>query len=403
MITITIRERFGVNAMSDLHSRLTNLLQHFVGNGLPGCACMVTKDGKTIYENYLGFADIDKELLITDETIYRIFSMTKVVTCTAALMLYERGLFLLNDPLEEYLPEFKNQRVFEKQENGNYIERPAANKILVKDLFTMTSGITYPGDANETERMTARAMSNIEQRVRQGEAIDVQTISKMIASIPLAFEPGSQWHYGLSHDVLGAFIEVLSGKTFGQFLKDEIFDPLQMEDTFFKVPENKQHRISNVYIRNEQGKLVSSKKADEAFHIDFPYENGGAGLFSTLRDYNRFAQMLANGGQLHGVQIIGRKTIELMSQNHLTLENSNNYNWDYLKGYGYGLGVRVMENPSLGGINSSIGEFGWSGMLGTWVLIDPKEKLSAVYMQQMYPNLEAYHQPRLRSVIYGTI
>ncbi|MGN7942848.1 serine hydrolase domain-containing protein [Virgibacillus sp. 6R] len=389
--------------MSDLHSRLTTLLQHFVENGLPGCACMVTKDGKTIYENYLGFADIDKELPITDETIYRIFSMTKVVTCTAALMLYERGLFLLNDPLEEYLPEFKNQRVFEKQEKGNYIERPAANKILVKDLFTMTSGITYPGDANETERMTARAMSNIDQRVRQGEAIDVQTISKIIASIPLAFEPGSQWHYGLSHDVLGAFIEVLSGKTFGQFLKDEIFDPLQMEDTFFKVPENKQHRISNVYIRNEQGKLVSAKEADEAFQIDFPYENGGAGLFSTLRDYNRFAQMLANGGQLHGVQIIGRKTIELMSQNHLTLENSNNYNWDYLKGYGYGLGVRVMENPSLGGINSSIGEFGWSGMLGTWVLIDPKEKLSAVYMQQMYPNLEAYHQPRLRSVIYGTI
>ncbi len=389
--------------MSDLHSRLTALLQHFVGNGLPGCACMVTKDEKTIYENYLGFADIDKELPITDETIYRIFSMTKVVTCTAALMLYERGLFLLNDPLEDYLPEFKNQRVFEKQENGKYIERPASYKITVKDLFTMTSGITYPGEANETERMTARAKSDIDQRVRQGEAIDVRTISKMIASIPLAFEPGSQWNYGLSHDVLGAFIEVLSGKTFGQFLKDEIFDPLQMEDTFFNVPENKQHRISNVYFCNEQGKLVSAKEADETFQIDFPYENGGAGLFSTLRDYNRFAQMLANGGQLNGVQIIGRKTIELMSQNHLTLENSNNYNWDYLKGYGFGLGVRVMEKPTLGGINSSIGEFGWSGMLGTWVLIDPKEKLSAVYMQQMYPNLEAYHQPRLRSVIYGAI
>ncbi|WP_066337993.1 serine hydrolase domain-containing protein [Metabacillus litoralis] len=387
--------------MNSIHKKLKPMLKDFVEKGPAGCACSVTHQGKTVFEDYVGMADIESQKPITEDTIYRIYSMTKVVTCTAALMLYERGHYLLNDPLEDYLPEFINPQVYRENDKGELYTTPAERSITVKDLFTMTSGLTYPGDANETERQLTKAMHVLEQQENLGEIVNARTISKKLASIPLAFDPGTRWHYSFSHDVLGAFIEVVSGKTFGQFLKDEIFDPLTMNDTFFRIPDDKKARLCSLYNRDENGNLSKNIEMDAHIQPDATFESGGGGLLSTLSDYSRFAHMLANGGELDGERIIGQKTINLMATNQLTTENSSNYNWNYLKGYGYGLGVRVMVDPALGGSNSSIGEFGWSGLLGTWVLIDPKEKLSAVYMQQMMPNLEAYHQPRLRSVIYG--
>ncbi|MCR2823645.1 serine hydrolase domain-containing protein [Lederbergia panacisoli] len=383
--------------MNRLESKLKPLLRSFVENGPPGCALSVSSNGETIFEDYVGLADIETKKEIASDTIYRIYSMTKVVTCTAALMLYERGLFLLNDPLEEYLPEFKDSQVYRKNELGELYTSPAKRSITVKDLFTMTSGLTYPGEGNETEQQVGKAMQEL------GGKLTTRTIAKSLASIPLAFDPGTKWHYGLSHDVLGAFIEVLSGKTFGQFLQEEIFEPLHMKDTFFRIPEDKKDRLASNYTRDESGKLRKNTEMDSHIQADAKFESGGGGLLSTLGDYSRFAQMLACGGKLDRERIIGRKTVNLMATNHLTQENNDQYNWGYLSGYGYGLGVRTLVDPALGGINSSIGEFGWSGLLGTWVLIDPKENLSAVYMQQMLPNLEAYHQPRLRAVIYGEI
>ncbi|CAM4016820.1 serine hydrolase domain-containing protein [Lederbergia lenta] len=389
--------------MHPLQLKLKPLLSDFVKNGPAGCACSVTHRGNTIFEDFVGLADTDTKKAITSDTIYRIYSMTKVVTCTAALMLYERGLFLLNDALEEYLPEFKDPQVYRINDRGEIYISPATRSITVKDLFTMTSGLTYPGDANETERHVAKAMEILEQNNALGEKMTIRTMSESLASIPLAFDPGTQWHYGLSHDVLGALIEVISGKSFGQFLKSEIFDPLNMNDTFFRIPEDKRGRLCSFYSLGEDGSLTKNTEMDVHIQPNAAFESGGGGLLSTLYDYSRFAHMLANGGELDGERIIGRKTIELMATNHLTTANNQNLNWNYLSGYGYGLGVRVMVDPALGGSNSSVGEFGWSGLLGTWVLIDPKEKLSAVYMQQMLPNFESYHQPRLRSVIYGAI
>lgn len=389
--------------MNSLQNKLNPLLRSFVEKGPTGCAFSVTHQGKNLYEEYVGLADIETQRSIELDTIYRIYSMTKVVTCTAALMLYERGLFLLNDPLEAYLPEFKNLQVFRKTESGEVYTTKAATSIKIKDLFTMTSGITYPGDSNETERQISKVMSELQQKEGVGDGLDARKLSRLVASIPLAFDPGTKWHYGLSHDVLGALIEVISGKTFGQFLKDEIFEPLNMKDTSFRLSNENIDRLCSLYTRDEKGSLEKNSEMDTHIQPHSIFESGGGGLLSTLRDYSQFAHMLACGGELNGERIIGRKTIDLMSTNHLTLENSQFYNWDYLAGYGYGLGVRVMIDPAIGGNNGSVGEFGWSGLLGTWVLIDPKEKLSAVYMQQMMPNLEAYHQPRLRSVIYGAI
>ncbi|MFS0862578.1 serine hydrolase domain-containing protein [Fredinandcohnia sp. 179-A 10B2 NHS] len=386
--------------MNHLQEKLQSLLRSFVERGPVGCALAVHREGERLFEDYVGYADLETKKEITSDTIYRIYSMTKVVTCTAALMLYEKGLFLLNDPLEEYLPEFKNPLVYRETESGEIYTTKASRSITVKDLFTMTSGLTYPGEGNETERQVARALKEIDQR---GERRTTRQLSQALASLPLAFDPGTRWHYGLSHDVLGALIEVLTGKSFGEFLQEEIFEPLKMEDTFFRIPESKKDRLCSFYNRDGQGDFIKNTTMDGNIQADAKFESGGGGLLSTLHDYSRFAQMLANGGTLDGERIIGRKTIDLMATDHLRQDNRENYNWDYLSGYGYGLGVRVMVDQALGGANSSVGEFGWSGLLGTWVSIDPKEKISSVYMQQMLPNLESYHQPRLRSIIYGAL
>jgi len=384
--------------MKTIH-HLQPLLRSFLEKGPAGCACSVYHQNEQVFEDYVGYADLETKKPITPDTIYRIYSMTKVVTCVAALTLYERGLFLLEDPLEEYLPEFKNPQVYREGENGEIHVTPAAKSIRVKDLFTMTSGLTYGGEANETERQVKKAMNLLQKE----DTFSVRALSKALANIPLAFDPGTQWRYGLSHDVLGAFIEVVSGKTFGQFLREEIFRPLSMDDTFFKIPDDKKERLSSLYDWKEPGVLQKNSKMDEEFQPGTLFESGGGGLLSTLNDYSRFAHMLANGGTLNGERILGVKTVELMSRNHLQPEQVATFNWDHLKGYGYGLGVRVMVNPALAGSNSSIGEFGWMGMAGTWVMIDPKEQLSAVYMHQLLPNFETYTQPRLRNVIYGAL
>jgi len=383
--------------------RLTPLLEGFVEKGPAGCAALVAQRGKVLYEKYVGLADIEKRKTITSDTIYRIFSNSKPITCAAALILYERGAFLLNDPVSDYLPEFKDLKVW-RSTNGAASEAPPAKRpVRIKDLFTMSSGMSYPGDASETARQTAIMQRDLDQKARAGSKYDVRTLSRGLAKIPVAFEPGTGWLYGLSHDVLGALIEVLSGKSFGQFLQEEIFDPLGMHDTSFRLPKAKQDRLCTLYDRSMDGVLTPRTDMDAHYQPDATFESGGGGLLSTIGDYSRFAQMMACGGRHQGTQILGRRTIQLMSTNHLDAQQLADYNWDYLAGYGYGLGVRVMMDPPAGGCNGSLGEFGWSGLAGTWLLVDPKEEFSAVYAQQMMPNFEARHQPRLRNVIYGAL
>ena len=243
--------------------RLNGLLKSFVDRGPAGCAFSVSRAGEQVYEGYFGHADLETQKPIAPDTIYRIYSMTKVITCTAALMLYERGLYLLNDPLGEYLPEFKDLQVHHQTPNGNLYTAPAKRPILVKDLFTMSSGLTYGGDQNETERLTSKVMEELKQKEKAGQKYDVRSLSKALAGIPLAFEPGTHWRYGLSHDVLGALIEVLSGKSFGEFLKEEIFDPLGMKDTFFRIPDEKKDRLCSLYNRSEDGTLNKNTSMDD--------------------------------------------------------------------------------------------------------------------------------------------
>lgn len=380
-----------------LGERLTPLLKSLMEKGPAGCACTVVHQGEVIYQEALGYADLEKKQAINLDTIYRIYSMTKVVTCVAALMLYEKGLYLLNDPLGDYLPEFRNPQVYKYNDIGIKTLVPAGAPIRIKDLFMMTSGITYGGDGNETERQTRAKME------KAAETMDTQTAVKAIASVPLAFEPGTRWKYGLSHDVLAALIEVLSGQKFGDFLEKEIFEPLGMKDTSFRIREDQRDRLCTMYDCAADGTMTTNTRLDSCYQPDCELESGGAGLLSTIGDYSKFAQALASGGELNGARILSPKTVQLMATNHLNAQQLRDFDWSQMSGYGYGLGVRVLLDPAAGGNNGSIGEFGWAGMAGSYLLIDPKEQLSIVYMQQLLPSREPFIHPRLRAVVYGAM
>jgi CubicO group peptidase (beta-lactamase class C family) len=382
------------------------LLEHFTEIGPVGCAISISLNGTTMFEHYQGFADAEKGLPITRDSIFRMYSNTKMLTITAALKLYEKGLFLMNDPIEEYLPEFARPMVCRYASNNMIKVEPSSRSITIRDLFTMCSGITYEGEHNMTQSGIAKIKDEFEKKGGYG----TREFVKALARIPLAFEPGSHWNYGLGHDVVGALIEVVSGKSFGEFLKDEIFDPLEMNDTGFFLTDANRNCLTTLYHRQD-GKLVPNYADDVNYEASHRYESGGAGLLSTLPDMTTFAMMLCAGGTLKGERILGRKTIDLMRRNHLSEQPLRDFEktcadgkWEFLSGYGYGLGVRVMIDPTMGGCNGTVGEYGWAGAAGTWMLVDPEEKLAVVYLHQLKPdNREEYCHPRLRAAIYSEL
>ncbi|HEX2945947.1 MAG TPA: serine hydrolase domain-containing protein [Clostridia bacterium] len=380
---------------------LSAMLEKFVKNGPAGCGCAVAKDGKTLYEGYFGYADLESKRPVAEDTVYRLFSMTKVIICTAAMMLFERGKFLLNEPLYEYFPEYRDTQVVVTSPSGMVGTRKAKNPMLVKHAFSMAVGMPYAfGDSP-----TIRAMTKVkEELLKKYGKYDIVTEVKAMGSVPVAFDPGTHWLYGYGHDIVAGLIQVVSGKTVGQFLKDEIFEPLGMKDTGYRFHDDIEARLVSHYKRDEKGNMTKIPGFLDEFHQpDAIYECGGAGLYSTVNDYLKFSQMLANGGIYNGTRVIGRKTIDLMRANQLNAEQLKDFNNSYLAGYGYGLGVRTLMSNAEGHSNGSVGEFGWTGALGTYVSIDPSEGLSMVYMHQMDPNMEEYHHLRVRAVVNGCL
>ncbi|MDR1616684.1 MAG: beta-lactamase family protein [Syntrophomonadaceae bacterium] len=389
-------------------SNLKELLKRFTKIGPAGCAVSVSLDGKQKFAHYEGFADVDAQRLINSETVYRMFSSSKEMTAVAALILFERGAYLLNDPVYEYLPEFRDIKIAPYEANGALESiRPAKEVIRVRDAFCMTTGLTYAGTLNHTQIKTAEVQGRL---IAGGEHTLAELMKAIAEEVPLMFEPGDSWNYGMSIDLLGRLIEIWSGKSLGQFLQYELFNPLGMKDTSFFFKGNQRERLAVAYGRGN-GDLVRYENPMDAFYEPaFKCELGGQGLLSTLADYTKFGQMLASGGTIDGVRILGSHTIDLMRQNHLTprqLEGFRNtrYRWPHLLGYGYGLGVRTIIDKVTAGASSG-NEFGWSGLAGTWGCYDTKEKLSIQYMHQLLPNsqnMDLYCHPRLRNVIYGCL
>ena len=376
-----------------------NTLSRFVDEGqIAGCAVRIMRNDEVAYEGSFGYADIEKKQEMSSEsTIFPIASMSKVVTVAGIMQLYEQGRFKMWDRVSEYLPGFRNPKVAKENPDGTYEIADAKGEVTMRQLFTMTSGVPYGWGDTAAGRIRSEKEKEWQESGKPWPG--AVEYANLVGQLPLAFEPGERWMYGFSIDVLGAVIEVLSGKTLGAYLKENILDPLGMKDTGFFVPPEKLDRVATLYYVNE-----GLKPEERWYETSKPeFESGGGGLFSTVHDYSRFAQMLLHGGTLDGVRILGRKTVDLISTDHLTPEQRKGDSWDTQRGYGYGLGVRVMTNPELAGINGSVGEWGWDGAFGNWFCVDPKENLTCVYLTTNKPGEHYRFIPKLMASMYASL
>jgi len=377
---------------------VTRLMQDFIKKGPAGCALAFAQNGETLYEGYYGLANVEEGVPVTSDTLFRLFSMTKLLVCVSGLIQFERGKLLMNDPISEYLPEYKEMNIWRKLEDGSYAVEPAKKPILVRHCFNMAVGLGGRGENPTADGIRALRRELAE---KYNGKYDHLTEVKAQAKIPMCWEPGTRWMYGPGHELVNALVEVTSGMRLGDFMKKEIFEPLGMETAAYRFYEGAEEKLSRCYSREADGSLqrVDMTMMDRNHHKDAVYESGGTGVFSNLTDYLKFSQMLANGGKYRGEQILGRKTIDMMRSNLLDDRQLQDFTNSYLAGYGYGYGVRTMMDIGRGGSNGSAGDFGWTGMAGTWVTIDPSEKFSCVYMHQMLPNMEEYHHLRVRAAV----
>lgn len=373
----------------------------------PGCSIIVYKDNKEVFRHSVGYADLENKVRLCGDELYNIYSCSKVTTVTAALQLYEKGRFLLDDPLYEYIPEFKDMTV--AADDGNITK--ASTPVTLRQLFTMTAGLTYNIDAGVEERTSERTDGKM----------DTLVFIRELAKQPLAFEPGTHWRYSLCHDVLAAVVEVISGKKFRDYVKENIFAPLGMNNSYYHIPDDKKSRLARQYFfeaasatTDDIVKLQMSRSTSEGIirktdnkvaHIfGEEYDSGGAGITTTVQDYIKLMAALANYGMgTNGERILSKGAVELMRTNQLSPSQLADFTWPDLKGYGYGLGVRTMIDRAASGSLGSFGEFGWSGAAGSTTLADPELNLAMFFAQHVINPREAYYCPRLRNILYNCI
>jgi CubicO group peptidase (beta-lactamase class C family) len=360
--------------------RIGEGMRRYVDEGkIAGAVTLVARHGKVAHVEATGLMDREARRPMERDAIFRIASMTKPITCTAVMMLFEEGRFLLDDPVAEFLPELAQAKVFVRETAEGVdladLERP----ITIRHLLMHASGLTYgfyPDDP--VSQIYAR-----EQIGRPDEPMADKI--RRLATLPLAHQPGAGWTYGMSHDVLGRLVEVISGQSFDAFLQQRIFGPLEMTDTGFFVSAHQLDRLAPVYVSDGRGGLERDlNQSDRSKPPAYP--SPGGGLVSTATDYARFCQMLLNGGVLGKAQILGRKTIELMTANHWRGDGSPFLPPSAgLSGYGFGLGMRALVDVGQATTPSSVGEYGWSGAFCTYFWVDPREQLFGVLMVQLSP------------------
>ena len=384
---------------------LKNFMDRLSSWRIPGNSVSVCVGGKEVFSYQSGYENYQNKTPMTPGKLFNVFSCSKPITVTAALQLYEKGFFLLDDPLYDFIPEYKNMYI--KNADGSVTE--AKNPITLRHLFTMQAGFGYdfglPCFAKARE-LTEGKMNTLE-------------VVKCLAREPLFFEPGSHWRYSLCHDVLAAVVEVISGKKFRDYVKENIFEPLEMKDSYYHN-DDVLDKVAEMYVyansaetdivamqksaSNEiDGKIKNVGKRVEHV-LGSEYDSGGAGVTTSVEDYSKFASALANGGVgRNGEKIISAGTIDLLRTNQLGDVQMKDFNWQQLRGYGYGLGVRTLVDVAKSGSCGNIGEFGWGGAAGATVLIDPSVGLSVFYTHHMLNPQEEYYQPRLRNVVYSCI
>lgn len=373
------------------------------GDEIKGASLCVIHKGDTVYFRQFGMADVARNIPMTRDSIFRCYSMTKPVTAAAVMSAVEKGLISLSDTVDMYLPGFRDQKVLK---DGKLV--PVEHKVTLQNLLDMTAGVTYPDASFPAGTYMQNMIDQYYADLEAGKPTTTYDLANLIGQQPLEFEPGEGWRYSFCADVLGAVLEVVTGKTYGEYLKKTIFEPLGMVDTDFYVPEDKQNRfMENYEYKPESGTLEPCTWQHlglSYMHKKKPaFESGGAGLVSTVEDYSRFVQMMMHGGSYRGVRILGRKSIEHMNMNHLTPQQLQMYDWESLRGYGYGdLMRQMMDVPASYGLGS-VGEFGWDGWLGSYVAMDPAEDLAIIYVIQKCGGNGYRDVQVLRNIIYSAL
>ena len=364
---------------------------------IAGAVTLLARRGQIVHLDTFGYQERETETPMTADSIFRIYSMTKPITCVAAMMLFEQGHFQLIDPVAKFIPAFAKLKVYAGGEGDSIRLEPLASPVTIQQLFTHTSGLTY----HFTE------YGPIEQMYRDNAIFSAKPLKALVGDalqLPLAFQPGTKWRYSMGHDVLAHLVEVISGKSFDDFLQEHLFAPLGMVDTGFYVPEGKNGRFTTMYgsrsidipqtsLTNWFGDAMAGINqrlegaADSRQSQPHNFLSGGHGLVSTAMDYWRFCQMLLNHGELDGNRILGRKTVELMRVNHvpaslLPYEIGNIPS----PGQGFGLGMRVLQDVGLAAIPGSVGDYGWAGAANTYFWIDPVEEMVGIFMSQYQPS-----------------
>lgn len=390
-------------------TNLKTFMDHMTREKCPGNAVQVYLRGQQVFSYASGYADLENQTPMNGTELLNIYSCSKVTTVTAGLQLLEQGKFLLTDPLYEYIPEYRHMAL--KLPDGTLGE--AKNPIRIKDLFCMTTGLSYDRSMLCSKELGALT----------GGKYDTETAVRYLANMPLDFEPGTKWQYSLSHDVLAGLIAIIAGKPFRQYVKENIFDPLDMKESFYHRTPEIEARMAKQYMfmpaDGREPDLIEAQKCgstrDGWFRRDAgtegtigtfvpgpAYDSGGAGIVTSVPDYVKLVAALSMGGTgLTGERILSPAAVELLHTDALTAQNRANYDWH--AGYSYGLGVRTLMDKAAAGALSPVGEFGWGGAAGATVIADTKNQLAVFYAHHMLNPQEEYYQPRLRNTVYSCL
>jgi CubicO group peptidase (beta-lactamase class C family) len=370
--TLTVAKPESAGLSGERLSRIRTAMQRYIDRKeIAGAVTLVARRGRIAWLESQGAMDLDSRKPMDPGTIFRIASMTKPIASVAAMMLYEQGHFQLTDPISRFIPEFKNPRVAVASAPAPYRIVPADREITIRHLLTHTAGLpnTYTGFmVSEYNKLAASRQA--------GDTVG--DLVKKLAGLPLDFQPGSQWAYGPATDVVGHLVEVISGMPLDRYLDEKIFAPLGMSDTAFYQPDSKTARMATIYAPVQGGGIRANPLPAPAAK---KYFSGAGGLSSTIGDYARFCQMLLDGGQLDGKRLLSRKTVELMTANHI----GDLKLWSSLPGQRFGLGFSVRTDLGDSANLASVGSYGWGGAFGTYFWIDPKEQMFGILMIQLRP------------------
>ena len=360
--------------------------------GVPGSDTIIFKDHEVVFRHQSGYDNLKYRTPVSPDALYNIYSCTKIVTCVAALQLIERGEILINDPLHVYFPEYKNLSVSRKTADGKVKIEKAKKGILIRDLFSMTSGFDYNIRRGGIERV---------KQETEGKCPTL-SIVRALADDPILFEPGEKYMYGLSHDILGGIVELISGMKLGDYMKKNIFDPLGMKDTTFDITPQNYQRLACQYDYDSVGRCAYEiPKDSNIMRFGSEYQSGGAGLLSTVDDFILLTDALANGGVgKSGARILSSASVRLLTSPSISDDLLPYFEYSHNVGYDYGLGVRVMRDPAKAGSLMPKGAFGWDGKKMCLSISDPENKI-AIFHAESVDGMNPIVIPRLTNVIYS--